>query len=342
MAVTVRTFDTLTPDDHNAPALLVPTDEGPILAWANHETDDALVWLKVGTVNEDFTSLGAAQDETFDESATYAQLYRVSGDNLILFARYQKPLLDPRYRWGFIESANYGATWGAHTPLFYAPVKDPHFYMDTTRTGDVVRCVFHQFGIGDIYYLEIDLSTGDIDRSNGTNVANLDGTGLPYTLTNSDRILDITSGAARVLDVSAASDPEVVYVDWTTTEDATYKYIKRTAGTWGSPKTIVAAGQGLGVQSDRYYGGASFPNPASGGTVYLAREDDGDWFVEKHVTADGGDTWTPTELSTGLTPLVRPYCPVGFSTGPEVFWHKVTSYASYSSWVASLHCYPNP
>lgn len=333
MTVTKRTYDIVGSDDHNAPCILAPSDVPPILAWSLHGAS-ANVYVKRGSgAALDFASMAATQSVTFGDQATYAELFRISGNDLVLFARYRA---GSAYRWGFIRSADYGATWTAMTHLFSAP-EAGHFYMDLVRVGDVLRAGLFQFAVGDIYWLEIDLVTGDIDQSDGTNLGNLDGTNLPITPPTAARIYDTVTGGARLFDVSASTDPEVGFVTWTTTDDATYKYIKRTAGTWGSVKIIEAAGQGLGVQTDRYYGGISFPNPTAGGTLYLSREDAGSWYVEKHVTANGGDTWTVTELAAAGVPLVRPYCPVGRSTGPEVLWHRVPLYSSYTNWSASLN-----
>lgn len=333
MTVTKRTFDVVTSDDHNAPCILAPADAVPILAWTLHGANSN-VYVKRGSgAALDFASMAATQTVTFGSQVTYAQLFRISGNDLILFARYRA---SSDYRWGFIRSADYGATWTAMTHLFSAP-EAGHYYMDPVRVGDVLRVVLFQFAVGDIYYLEIDLVTGAITRSDGTNLGNLSGTNLPITPPTAARIYDTVTGGARLLDVSAATDPEVAFVTWTSEADATYRYLKRTSGTWGSVKTIEAAGQGLGVQSDRYYGGVSFPSPTAGGTLYLAREEAGSWYIEKHVTANGGDTWTVTELAAAGVPLVRPYCPLGRSSGPEVLWHRIPSYSSYTSWSASLN-----
>jgi len=103
-------------------------------------------------------------------------------------------------------------------------------------------------------------------------------------------------------------------------------YVEWDGSQWNA-ESVVAAGTRFGyTAAANYLGGAAFPSGTPGGVIYLAREDSGEWFVEKWED-DGG--WAKAETiatSTGH-PLIRPW-PVG----DKLTFAAVSTYADYDTW----------
>ena len=82
------------------------------------------------------------------------------------------------------------------------------------------------------------------------------------------------------------------------------------------------------------------PDAAQGINPFFWR----DWTISRW-TRDG-DTWTHAETVAEAinTPLVRPYCPVGATTGPRVIWHRIEGgYTTYRRWADDyLDWWPRP
>lgn len=326
-------------DDHCTPAILAPSDKPPMVAWSKHNVDDR-IRVRVGTVNEDFSSLGSesAIDVSAANDVSYAQLWREPAtDNVWLLFR------SPNDEWRWIKSTNYGSTWGAATTLF--DMEADQGYLATVQTGSTVRCAvgFHPDSSSStrhtVHYCSINLATGAITKADGTNIGNLSGTNLPLTASELDLVFTPTVGkTCRIFDVSVAANPEFLLAHFTDDTDADHVYVRWDGDSWETT-TIAPCGDPFnttGVQ--HYFGGASFPNPTSGGVIFLAREDNGFWQVEKRTSTDNGATWPITKMygKSRSAALVRPYCPVGRSTGPEVLWCRVSAYPTYTQFVGSL------
>jgi hypothetical protein len=107
----------------------------------------------------------------------------------------------------------------------------------------------------------------------------------------------------------------------------------------GSEKTIVAAGKAFGQTAAAHYlGGAHFqPGNSTAATVYLAREASGLWYIERHVSTDGGNNWTVTSLAQSselpdaelnASRLTRPF-PFPFGSPRSLVYERVWRFGSH-------------
>lgn len=334
-----RTITTGSVDDHRTPCILTYADKPPIVAWSNHNASTS-VGLQKGTANDDFSTLGATTTTAFASNTSYVQLYRSPGtDTIYLFTRLNNGGANDR--WAFKKSTDYGTTWGAAVTLL--DCGGDFSYFGTAQIGSTLRVAVMDGNPSDatdphtIHYCSINLATGAITKIDGTVIGNLDGTSLPLTPAALDLVY--TPGVndeARLHDVSVATNPEIAISVFTSEGVGSYHIVRWDGAAW-SDATLVATGDSISATAgDHYYGGMSFPNPTDGDEAILARESSDVWTVERWERISG--TWMMTEvIATSRTVgLIRPYCPVGRSTEPEIIWHRVSRYGAYTSWIASL------
>lgn len=309
-------------DDHLTPALLVPSDEPPFVAYTSH-SDDANVRYRVGTVVGDITSFGAQRTISTSAVTTYCQLWRV-GDDVWLLTRLA---LDT---WGFFKSGDYGAAFGAEQALFTGG----RLYVTSVQSGSTVRCAFsrHPHENDDtVRYCVIDLTSGGIATTDGTVLGNLDGTGLPVDWDDLEVAYSGPSGSGvRLFAVSDATNPEIGLATWTNNLDTVYRYVTHDGGAW-SEEVVVAAGATFGYTASIHYnGGVGFYPSAAGGELLVSREDAGTWFVERWVR---NGSWAADEtIRTDTEALIRPW---GTDGGQSTFVY-VTSYPTYLAWSGAV------
>lgn len=320
-------------DEHNTPALLVPSDLPPIVAYANHNTD-SVVRIRRGQMVNSISDLLPEQTlASTTGNTTYVQLYREPGTtNLLLLTRTGST------KWCFSRSTDYAATWSPLSPLFDFGSGN-QAYVITRQVDADVHCALYghptSSRIHEIYYCVIELDTGAVKLKDGTAVANiLTGMGLPIgvvtTLTRAYK--PPPDHNIRLFDISPTD--EIAICEWTTDDDAAYKYLYWDGAGW-IKRDMAPTGVVLGYQpAIHYQGGATFPDPGTGGTLYLSREEGGTWSIEKWITTDRGGTWSVQEISRSDTvKLVRPYCPLN---GSGVIFTRLYSYAGYRSFDADL------
>lgn len=319
------------PDDHCTPSLLVPDDKPPIVAYAKHAQDN-LVRLQRGQNIGRIDDLLSEETIDFGNLTSYATIFRQTGtDNLLLMTRVSG--------WHYTYSTDYGVNWSATAALFDTLGMG---YVLCQQRGDVLNCVIYGHPTSstqhDIYFCRINLATGDITTLDGTVLDNfLTPTGLPIVVTDCTLAYDTdTTGGynVRLFDVSVCANPEIAFCEWTNDDDAVYRVVRWDGAAW-TASTLVATGVVLGYTPNiHYHSGMSFPNPTSGGVVYLAREAAGVWYLERWQTEDHVN-WTSVELERNTTKLARPYCPVG-AGAYSVVYHRATLYTDYSHYLASM------
>jgi hypothetical protein len=123
-------------------------------------------------------------------------------------------------------------------------------------------------------------------------------------LTPSDR-------TANLLDVSSGDTFEVAFSskikDDHSTRDARYHVAALRDGRWHT-EDVAHSGRKFGyIDAGFYVGGMAFPERATSGQVYLTREEEGLWHLERWTRGSRGQ-WTGADLVTpGPSRLARPW-----------------------------------
>lgn len=317
-------------DDHNTPSFLLTDDKPPIVAWGDHAVKQ-YVSVKIGTAPYELDTLGQeiqvnfATDET-TEKCSYASFIRLGQTNTIALITRRGSNL-----WACI-SKDWGKTWG--TPFMFIK----KYYYATFKIADGYAkyvCCSHptESGARRIFYFKINLLNGDISGINNTVFTNLfsdDFTTLnPDTNSNITTIIrtDGSDGiGARVFDIGKSGSILAMNLVMNTPQNGgTYGVYRRQSDGTYIFKEICASGVPIGYVQSSYVGGAVFGSRDD--EVYLCRENNGYWYLEKWVYSTSKSEWIKkaiykkSELKMG-----RPQFPWGNTCG-ALTYIEYTHYA---------------
>lgn len=326
-------------DDHNNPAFLA-VDGKPLLAAYNFHNQDNFLRVRRSLENIDFDDpewFGGLGDEVKlspGGKTSYAEIRHLPGTDIVyVFFR----LRTSRHWWAAMRSTDWGQTWarvllvngGAQTTSFYMPSR----MLDDGETM-AFACASHpQYNVNnDIYYGQVNLSSGDI-TAGGSVVGNLySGAGVAYTaLEKVTPSVDASTQGVWVYDVS---EDAVTYCQFTRSSpsDCMYRYGHKSGGTW-TTHPIVAAGEPFQPSTNFYFPGAQIgPN----GEVGLTRRDGSTWRTEVYTTADGGSSWAVNELRSAANLNARPWFVENGASGSTLMVGDYSVYSTYLSWAGDV------
>lgn len=338
-------MDTYPVDDHNTPAIVAPAGKVPIVFWTDHSGSyQGLNWRK-GTASEDFSAWGSRSRKTMSVAGqtAYVQAYNRPGtDEIVVFVRVGNS------SWHVLRSTDYGVTFG-NSVSFLDYTGTNQAYMATRQLADGnLRVAIYGHPVlsvyPDIYYCHINLATGAVTKDDGTNIANIyTPTGLPLGPTSAELAFDVATGGSRLFDISDGPEIEIALATWTTDSNAVYRYLRKDAVTGWEIHTVTTPGVVFGYDAaTHYHGGISFPKGTPGGLLFLSREDAGQWTIERHETADGGDTFTSSVLVSGQNgrKVLRPYGLASTDPHPLVYLDASYYGADYDEFAGELATAP--
>ncbi len=332
-------------DDHNNPALIAVPGRPLVAFYSRHAADDALRFR----VSTHPTDIGCWHDERvlqFGGTTTYAQVHP-RGDELHVLTRVNETT------WAYRRSMDWAATWEP-ARSFLAFDTDQQIYMPTVMLADqrTVRVAvsghpkeYETKPLHDVWACEVDLETGAVSRpTDGAVVANLrDGTGLPLNYDQLELVHATPSDrTVNIFDVGDGPDFEIGFVskvkDDHSTTDARYHVTSNRNGHWITDD-VVAAGAKFGyIHAGCYVGGLAFPHRSAGGRLYLTREHDGRWHLERWDRGPAGG-WTSRPLvAHSATRLTRPWAVTDPAEGLEVVALALERYPDddYFGWLSHL------
>ena len=301
-------------DDHNNPALLAVEGRPLICFYSRHDAAEGLRF-RISRGPDDITDWEEEKILSFGGSTTYAQVH-VVGEELHLLTRVDET------RWGWRMSADWGRTWSAPRDLL-AFDTDQQVYMATALLADGVTMRLGVSGhpkeyerkpLHDVWAALVNLRTGEVTQpSTGAPIGNLrTGEGMPLDYPALDLVQRTPSDrTANLFDVSSGDVFEIAFTtkikDDNSTRDARYHVASLRAGRW-STEDVAPAGRKFGyIDAGFYVGGMAFPERATSGQVYLTREAQGLWHLERR-TRDAAGSWIGADLVTpGATRLTRPW-----------------------------------
>jgi hypothetical protein len=164
-----------------------------------------------------------------------------------------------------------------------------------------------------------------------------DGTALgspPYsTLTDLTTVYDGTTSRAWIHDIKIGSDghPRVVFAVFVSTSDHRYYYGRWTGSAWATAQICTAGG--FLYAAEPYYSGGVCIDGDDANIVYASRGvGGGRWAMYKYVTADGGSTFTETDMGFDG---IRPYHIKGAGAA-AVLGGRYATFTSYMTRVALM------
>jgi hypothetical protein len=255
------------------------------------------------------------------------------GGDFLLFWR------GPGYDFVFARSPD-GMSWSDATPLLDNGDERPYAKVETDGSG-AVHIAFTdgqpaEVASNSIYYVRF---AGDVlTTADGTLVAGVQD--LPLVPPAGDVVFDsIREGiSAWIWDIAVDSHdrPVIVYATFPAEDDHRYRYARWDGVSWSDHEITAAGGwfptarRGTQQFTAHYSGGVTLDH-GDPSVVYLSREIDGVFEIERWTTPDGGASWTSRPItSKSAKNNVRPYVPAGNAPdGPQVIWMN----GDYVNWM---------
>lgn len=285
---------------HNSPALMVrESDKRIIVAWTGHST--AALRIRVSTNPEDVTSFAASvnlDSQLGGNRYTYPVMYQLKGvtnDPIYLFWRDLSSIISNTGRLAYSVSLDNGATWSARTLLFTgAADRTPYWRIISdwdTRIDVFTTDREHTGTASGLWHFYIDGTDGTIHQSDGTEITATQ----PFQVASATQVItggplvclggswDGTAPATIVLKANGSTDNRVQVARWR-------------AGAWQVDEVIASVGGQ--ITGNKYFSGAAI-DPDDPDIIYFSRKIGTKFELYRYVTADDGDTWTGTAITSG-------------------------------------------
>lgn len=327
-------------DDHDVPGLVVRSDGRISAYYSKHSVNGGVIYARTTADPGDVTRWGS--EVTIDKNLaggttgiSYPKPARV-GSRTYLFSRGSTSSQI------YIYSDDDGVTWTEAKRLFSSPDGRPYvnFNVDTaTGRIDFIATNAHptEFEATSLYHWYF--LNGNVYKTDGTLISTLAGISDQYGLRAADvtLIYDGTTTGSWGWDVTldATGKPVVAFASFPTDLDHRYQYARWTGSAW-EVNEITAAGGTMDASGEQpHYSGGLAILPSDTNVVYLSRKVGTEWEIERWVTADGGESWASSAITTASSSRqVRPTTPDGHVAGiPEVVWMsgRYTTYLNFDT-----------
>lgn len=347
-------YDKLEVDDHDNPAFTQISDGSILCMYTWHSSKNGIIWQKTGSEG-DITTFSNPQVirpgiETLlpdfpRETYTYANPYYLADEKTIYsFGRWIG------YKPNWIKSTDGGKNWTEEKVIISRSPFDPGNRPYVKYASDGKTRIHLVFTDGhprvepnnSVYHCYYEKNA--FWRSDGSKICNVEE--LPFQPEEATVIYkaDSVQGRAWLADVGLDSDgtPYVLYTRHPEETDHRYRYTwyDSASKSW-IDEEICEAGKwfpqtqpGQEERETHYHGNLTI-HPSSPNTIFLSREIDGRFEIEKRVTMDKGKTWEITPITqNSLYDQVRPYVPrnTGINDPTMVLWMQNKKYIHYTDY----------
>lgn len=345
-------------DDHDNPAFTVLPDGNVLAMYAWHSTKKGVI-MNTTTNGGDISSFEEPIDfkptnedllERFPrETYTYANPFVLSEENnkLFVFGRWTgfKPNL--------IISEDNGASWNEKYVIMsdnpFTPNNRPYvnYYSDGKSKIHMVFTDGHPRvePLNSVYYCYYE--NGAFWKADGSKICNMED--LPFQPKDASEVYNATeeTGRSWIADiVEKDGQPIILYSRHPEETDHRYRYAWYDsensnwvdheickAGRW-FPQTP----EGKEEREPHYMGNLTF-DPVNPEVVYLSRQINNRFEIEKYVTSDGGENWEVTPITSNSEyDQVRPYVARNKSSNAKtvVMWMENKKYVHYTDFDCSI------
>jgi hypothetical protein len=344
-------------DDHDNPAFTVLPDGNIFTMFAWHSKKKGVIY-NTSTNGSDINSFGEnivlkpKTDKLLEqfprETYTYANPYYLKDENkLFVFGRWIG------YKPNLIISSNNGETWDEQHVVISSDPFDPNnrpyvnYYSDGKSKIHLIFTDGHPRNepLNSVYYCYYE--KGAFWKVDGTKICGLNE--LPFTVKDASMVYEASenTGRAWIADIVVQENkPLVLYTRHPQETDHRYHYAWYNsdvnkwedyeickAGKW-FPQTQ----EGKVEREPHYMGNLTF-NPANPDIVYLSREINNRFEIEKFETNNKGETWEITPITSNSTyDNVRPIVPQYQADNAKtvVLWMENKKYIHYTDYDTSI------
>jgi hypothetical protein len=316
-------------DDHDNPALLARSSDGKIIAAYSKHSADNNFYVRISSSAGDVSAFGAENNigtTLGTGSLAYANLVEVT-DGIFLFCRI---LTGGGYKLIFSKSTDNGATWSAGTVWFNGPQR-PYFQIAKTAANRFDLIINddnpNSAGTNGIYHFYYDAGTWR--KSDGTSLG-----AVPFTTSQFTQIWDGTTIKAWPWDIAWINGKlRAVYAVFQSTTDHRYRYASLSGGVWSDAEICTGGGTVYATSgAEDYYSGGVCLDPDDETKIYCSRTVSSVHQLYRGVTANGGATFTMTQLTFGGEKKFRPSKLAGISS----LSYMTGRYYTYIDWGVRL------
>jgi hypothetical protein len=321
-------------DDHDVPAIEIEPDGRIIAFWSGHA--GPTMFYRRTTEPEDLRTWGPLRTVPVNTPGTTGYTYPnpirlpAEGDKLWLFWRGGN--FNPTF-----STTTDRVRWAPARNLILVPRQRP--YVKYVGNGsDSIHFAFteaHPRSLTTSIYYAV-YRDGAIWRADGARIEGL--ADLPITPAQADKVWDGPARGAKAWTWDIALDPDerpvITFASFPSDTDHRYHYARWDGVRWLVSEVTAAGGSmNLDPAEPNYSGGITI-DQADPRRVYVSRQVGGRFELDERVTADGGETWAMTPLTTGSTTgHYRPVPTRGRAAGTDldVFWMhgRYPSYVAY-------------
>jgi hypothetical protein len=305
-------------DDHgNAGFLRRSSDNRILAAFTDHNDGEYGIAIQALGNSSLFFDVANVDSSLGAENYSYANLVEITDGIFNIFRCDASPNWRPHYS----VSTDNGATWAAVVELIGGSRPYVHVIKNGANRFDVVCTTGHpNETTNSLYHFYYD--GGDWFDSDGNDI------GDPSFTPASDFTAIYGAGNCWGHDLQAYSGtPVVVFATFPTpASDHRYRYGKWNGSSWDTYEICTAGGPLYAAET--YYSGGICLDPDDENVIYCSRETDGVYQIWRGVTADGGQNWTMTQLTSGMVDCFRPQK----AAGSDYVTYVRGTYTSYTSY----------
>jgi len=345
---TVTLREALHADDHANPTVVVRPDGRLTVFYSKHRGR----WLitQTSTNPEDVTLWGEEDDVgpyTSDTRGhTGPRPVYLPGESNRLMLFWRGPGYDTHLR-----TSDDGWNWDEQRAFLAAGETTPYFHVagDGEAAVHLAISPAHPRADGGERILYCRYHADAVWRADGTRICGMEE--LPVLLDDCDVVYDgsVDGAPAWIWDVAdAGGAPVIVYATFPAKDDHRYWYARWTSEGWKRHEVTPAgswfpSGRIGTRRHDQYYAGGITLDHTDPSVVYLSRQVDGVFEIERWVTPDGGATWSSEAVTSGSEyNNVRPVVPRQsvFSSGtaepPSTLFWMNGSYVDFGEYSTSI------
>jgi hypothetical protein len=327
-------------DDHAHPSLIMRPDGRLLVAFSAH--DGSTLNVYIATNAEDISSFGPVI-QVSGPGFCYPNLmwFSTEGDSGRLYCFIRGSGTLPSYTY----SDDWGKTWTTPRVYFQNNDNTPKPYCKYCGNGrDEMHVVIergHRGGSYPLYYLKF--TKGAFYNADGQKIG--DTSSLPIMNTLIDTVFNPASAGGNGSGWDIALDkngrPVVVYDLIKDANNHIYMYFRWNGASW-LKYTLINSGANMGGEAG--FGAGVTLDHENTNIVYLSRQINGMFELDKWVTRDSGATWDSTAITRGSAKKnTRPCVPRGHIAGGniEIIWNY-GDYTTYNggAWNMAVKMYP--
>ncbi len=343
-------------DDHANPAFVELKDKDVLMVYAKHYDHK----VRINRLSAKVSSLefgDTKEHDIYDEAelisypnrrVTYANpaLLEKEDNRIYCFGRWTG--FKPNITWSDDNGRSFEKSRVFITNIPFDSSNRPYvcYYSDNKSKIHILFTDGHPHNepVNSVYY--VCFENGAFWKADGTKICDLEN--IPFEPKDATVVYKATKekGRAWIYDVTADTKghPVVLYARYPKETQHLYHYAVYDGKQWIDNK-ICHAGKWFPQtpkgkkKSEPYYSAGMVVNPLQSNTIYLSREINGVFEIEKRVTSDLGLTWDITPITQNSEfDNVRPVVPQNMEKGdqPVVLWMVNRKYIHYTDFDARI------